>query len=435
MLHQVRRLTLLVAVVVVAACSPGASSNDPAAPSGSVSPGATPASAEAITLNLWIFEGEEDFLPKLKEAFEASHPGTTLEITILPEEQYGTKIDTALAAGSPPDVAFMYDARWIKSGQMVPIGDALAERGVDLSRFAPGPLATCTLDDKLYCIGTYTGALVLMYNKDLFDKAGVAYPSSTTPMTVDEYAALAAKLTVASDDPAKKIWGGEAGPTYWWIDPANLTAPDGRTVVGALDDAATIHSWDVAAAMVRDGTAVTDDQAISMGASSLLASGQQAMSFEDNFMIGDLLEQGLNVGIAPLPVEAAGDPPFVPSWTDAWSTFVKSEHPEQALDLLTFMASEGNKLREAGGTFPLDQQLAKDEDYAAGSPARQQMLDVMGLTRPVPFVPGWFGTYAQLEDTFTQVVENGDAASALRDVAPVIQDARARQWETWENLN
>ena len=216
MLHRVRLVAVLVAAIVVAACSPSTAPSDAGATSGSTSPAAsTPAgsaAADAVTLNLWIFEGEEEFLPKVKEAFEASHPGTTLEITILPEEQYTTKLDTALAAGSPPDLAFMYDPRYIKEGHMVPIGDVLTDRGVDLTRFAEGPLSSCTQDDKLYCIGTYTGALVLMYNKDLFDRAGVPYPSSTTPMTVDEYAALAKKLTVPNDDPAKKIWGGEAGP-------------------------------------------------------------------------------------------------------------------------------------------------------------------------------------------------------------------------------
>ena len=126
----------------------------------------------------------------------------------------------------------------------------------------------------------------------------------------------------------------------------------------------------------------------------------------------------MNVGIAPLPVETSGQPAFVPSWTDAWSTFPKSQHPEQALDLLTFMATEGNKLRLEGGAFPLDQQLAKDSDYAAGNPARQQMLDVMGLTRPIPFVPGWFSVFGQLEDTFTQVIDNGDAAAALHESRP-----------------
>jgi multiple sugar transport system substrate-binding protein len=417
MVHHVRRLAVLAALAIAA-----------------VPPSVGSAQGDTTTLNLWVFEGEEGFLPKVKEAFEAAHPDTKLEITILPEDQFGTKIDTALAAGSPPDIAFVYDPRYIKSGHMVPVGDALAARGVDLSRFAPGPLAPCTLDGKLYCIGTYTGALVLMYNKDMFDAAGVPYPSSTVPMTVDEYAALARRLAVASDDPAKRVYGAESGPTYWWTDPSDFIGQDGRTVVGVLDDDATIHTWDVITGMVRDGTAMTDVLGASMGVESLLATGQAAMSFEDNFQIGNLLAQGLNIGIAPLPVETSGQPAFVPSWTDAWSTFVKSQHPEQALDLLAFMATEGNKLRLEDGTFPLDQQLAQDSDYAAGNPARQQMLDVMGLTRTIPFVPGWFTVFGQLEDTFTQVIDNGDAAAALHDVAPILQDDLAREWETWDNL-
>jgi len=177
MLDRVRRLTVLVTAVVIAGCAPATSSSPgPASPAASApstssaSPAPSASSvAEAVTLNLWTIEGEEDFLPKLKAAFETAHPGVTLEITVLPEDQYGTKVDTALAAGAPPDIAFIFDPRYIKEGHMVPIGDVLKERGVDLSRFAQGPLSSCTLDGKLYCIGTYTGALVLMYNKDVFD--------------------------------------------------------------------------------------------------------------------------------------------------------------------------------------------------------------------------------------------------------------------------
>jgi multiple sugar transport system substrate-binding protein len=416
MAHQVRRMTVLMAALAM----------------GTLFPGGPAAAQDPVTLNLWVFEGEEGFLPQVKESFEASHPDIKLEITTLPEDQYGTKLDTALAAGSPPDIAFVYDPRYIKAGHMVPIGDALTARGVDLTRFAPGPIAPCTYEGKLYCIGTYTGALVLMYNKDMFDAAGIPYPSSTVPMTVDEYAALVQRLAVASDDPAQRVYGGEAGATYWWTEPTDFIGPDGRTVVGVLDDDATIHDWDVTTGLVRDGYAMTDALGASMGIESLLASGGAAMGFEDNTQIGPLLAQGLNVGIAPLPVETSGQPAFVPSWTDAWSTFTTSQHPEQALDLLTFMATEGNQLRLAGGMFPLDQQLAKDSDYAAGNPARQQMLDVMGLTRTIPFVPGWFSVFGQLEDTFTQVIDNGDAAAALHDIAPILQDDLAREWETWD---
>ncbi len=216
MLVNGRRLSVLVAAVMIAACSPStAPGSDPAGSSSATGASAVPGgstSGEAVTLNVWTLEGEEEFLPKIKDAFESSHPGTALEFTVFPEDQYGTKVDTALAAGAPPDIAFIFDPRYIKQGHMVEVGEVLKERGVDLERYAPGPLGACTMDDKLYCIGTYTGALVLMYNKDLFDKAGVPYPSSTVPMTVDEYAEIARKLSVNDADPAKRVYGAEAGP-------------------------------------------------------------------------------------------------------------------------------------------------------------------------------------------------------------------------------
>ena len=62
-----------------------------------------------MTLSLWIFEGEEEFLPALKKAFETEHPNITLKVTDIPEDNYVTKMDTALAADSPPDIGWVYE--------------------------------------------------------------------------------------------------------------------------------------------------------------------------------------------------------------------------------------------------------------------------------------------------------------------------------------
>ena len=37
-------------------------------------------------------------------AFEAAHPNIKVEVTTYPEGNYGVKVDTAIAAGKPPDV-------------------------------------------------------------------------------------------------------------------------------------------------------------------------------------------------------------------------------------------------------------------------------------------------------------------------------------------
>ena len=57
--------------------------------------------------------------------FEAKHPEIAVEIVDIPESEYGTKVDTALIAGEPPDVGFIYDDKWIASGKFLPIGEKL----------------------------------------------------------------------------------------------------------------------------------------------------------------------------------------------------------------------------------------------------------------------------------------------------------------------
>ena len=152
------------------------------------------------TLNLWIFEGEETFLPALEAAFEDAHPDIDLKITEIPEDNYSTKIDTALAADSPPDVGFIVEPRWIKAGRMLPLDDIIESEGIDLSNLNQNAFDGCEYEGKIYCLGSYSAATMLFYNKDLFDAAGLSYPSSTESMSVDEYAALAAQLTQPSDD-------------------------------------------------------------------------------------------------------------------------------------------------------------------------------------------------------------------------------------------
>ena len=93
-------------------------------------------------------------------------------------------------------------------------------------------MAGCTYEGKVYCIGTYTGAVLLFYNKDLFDAAGVPYPSSTEPMTIDEYAAMIKRLSKPSDDIKKRVWGGDAGAAYWWADRSTMFSADGRKIEG-----------------------------------------------------------------------------------------------------------------------------------------------------------------------------------------------------------
>lgn len=405
---------------------------------GEASPQQEDGSPEAVTIDLWIFEGEDAFLPTLKAAFEEEHPNITLKITNIPEDNYVTKIDTALAADSPPDIGFIYEPRWMKAGRVLPLDDVIASHEIDTSTYNQNAFSYCNLDGKVYCLGSYSGAIMLFYNKELFDQVSLPYPSATEPMTIDEYAALAAKLTQPNDDLAKYVWGGVSDATNWWTDSRTLFSEDGKNIVGYANDAATVHVYDVLTKMIRDGQAPSESSFQLLGEwEDMLAQGQLAMIILDNIVaIPTLEEAGIDWGAAPTPVETEGDLPWVGSWSDYWGVFAGSENPEAAKEFVAFAGTEGNRLRALAGGQPLDFTVAEESDWAGDSAGRAEAMQVIKLARPNIFLPAnIFEITGQLWDVFALVVEGDETAQhALDEAAPEMQDTLDRAWETWEDI-
>jgi multiple sugar transport system substrate-binding protein len=426
-----RQLIVLIAVITsLGACSIGGGSSSVVQGSnGSLAP---------VTLNLWIFEGEDTFVPTLVKGFEAEHPNIKIEVTDIPEDNYTTKIDTALAAGKPPDIGFLYENSWIKAGRILPLDDTIAAAGIDTSNYNQNAFSFCQLDGKTYCLGSYAGAEMLFYNKDLFDKAGLPYPSATEPMTVDEYAALAAQLTTPNHDLTKYVWGGLADVTDYWQGLNNLFSSDGKKVEGYLNDAPTIHMYDVLTGMVKDGTSPTESNFQFFGKTDPLATGQMAMTIVDNVIaIPELEKAGINWGAAPVPIEKAGDPPWVSSWTDGWCVFDGDpSHAEAAKAFVAYVGTQGNELRAKAGAMPLDSSAALSTNWAGDSPGRAEALQVMQLAKPGIFLPANIYTMdGPLWDAWGAIVD-GDktSAQALDEAAQQMQQSLDRAWQTWDEI-
>lgn len=419
-----------VLLLIAAACSK--SSSSPSNPSGSGTTASGP-----VTLDLWVFEGEDTFLPTLKKRFEAEHPNITVNITLIPEDSYVTKIDTALAAGSPPDIGYMYEPRWMKAGRVLPLDDIIASEGIDTSTYNQAAFSYCVLEGKTYCLGSYNGAIMLFYNKAMFDEAGLPYPSATEPMTIDEYSALAAQLTKPSDDRANYVWGGYADVTTWWLDWRVMYSEDGRQVAGLVNDAPTVHMYDLLAKMVRDGTSPSESDFQFFGDADLMATGQMAMTINENISAPPALDQaGIDWGAAPVPVEKEGDAAWVSSWSDFWGVFNGSEHPQEAKEFVAFVGTEGNTLRSEHGGMPLDSAVAEETNWAGDSEGRAEIVQVVKLARPNIFLPAnIFSLDSELWDSFGLIVEGEKTAQeALDEAAPAMQESLDRAWVTWEDI-
>ncbi|WP_103104383.1 ABC transporter substrate-binding protein [Brevibacillus reuszeri] len=138
--------------------------------------------------------------------FESSHPNIKIKTETAPYEDFYQKLTTQIAAGTAPDI-------WQSDGTKV---FGFAQRGAirDITDYVTKEINKDEVnglefnkdaDGKYWGVpqGIQVGAL--FYNKDLFDKAGVSYP--TADWTWDDLKAAAAKLTLDAngknaDDPA-----------------------------------------------------------------------------------------------------------------------------------------------------------------------------------------------------------------------------------------
>jgi multiple sugar transport system substrate-binding protein len=432
-IEMTRRRVFGSLAVVVAFALVGAACTSPGG--GSDGGGGGGGGDDEVTLTLWAFEGEETFFPTLIERFQAEHPNVTIEVTEVPEDNYRTKVDTALAAGSPPDLGLVYEPRWFRAGAVLPLDDVIASEGVDLSAFNQNAMSGCRYEDQVYCVGTYTGSVLLFYNRDIFDAAGVAYPSTTDPMTIDEFASVAAQLSQPSEDLSERVWGTVGEAPFWWSDPVTHFSDDGHSADGFINDPATVHLYDVMSGLVRDGYAPTSSESDLLGTEDLLATGQFGMAISDNLVAIETLEAaGIDWGAAPVPVESAGDPVYVSSWTDQIGVFASSEHPEEAKLFAAFVATEGSQLRvELADELPLDTSVPGAESWAATNQGRADVVEVVGQAREAVFVPGFWDVTAPIWDAF-DAMSAGDATAqqSLNEIAPILQENLDQAWETWE---
>ena len=207
MKKKVLSLVLTAAMMTTMLAGCGSSDNGSTASTGEAPAAATTESAaasteaapaEEVTLKWAIWDQETtQYWGDIKDAYEASHPGVTIEMVDLGSTDYMTVLATELSgSGSDFDVVTIKDvpgyATLVQKGSILALDDYISKDGVDLSKYA-GVTDQVTVDGSLYELPFRNDFWVLFYNKDLFDAKGVAYP--TNDMTFDEYDALAREMT------------------------------------------------------------------------------------------------------------------------------------------------------------------------------------------------------------------------------------------------
>jgi multiple sugar transport system substrate-binding protein len=316
---------------------------------------------DQVTINwaLWDWAATAYYQP-LIDAYQAANPNVKVEYTDLGSTDYSTVLQTQLAGGGDDfDVITIKDVpgytNLIGANLLLPLDDFIAAQGIDTAAYG-GLVEELKLDDKVYTLPFRSDFWVLYYNKDLFDKAGVAYPTNDMTLAQLDEAARA----VTSGFGADKVYG-----THYHIWRSTVQLP------GILDGQHTLidGTYDFLKPYYERVLALQNDGIIQSYAALKTSNTHYSGPFFNaqiatlpmgSWFIGTQIakvksgeSKAVNWGVVKFPHPEGVEAGTTAATITGLSVAANSKQQEAALDFVKFVSGpEGAAVVAKTGTFP-----------------------------------------------------------------------------------
>jgi N,N'-diacetylchitobiose transport system substrate-binding protein len=281
------------------------------------SPSSSSTTSEPSSLTVWLMNGSapQSIVDGVNADFKARHPNVTVNVQIQQWSDVTTKLDTAFAGSSPPDVMELGNTLVAKYAAAGALSNLTSKKGSfeNSSTWLQSLTDSCTQAGKLYCVPYYAGSRAVIYRTDMFDKAGVKPPTS-----MDEWMQVGQTLMDANKtDPnfsalyfPGKYW--YAALPFIWDNGGDIAAQSGSQWKGTLDSAQAQQGLTTLASMVsklsradKTGDELKQDAAFVQGhIAMIVANGWEVGSITDPKTGDPTLKDKL--GVFPIPSHTAG---------------------------------------------------------------------------------------------------------------------------------
>lgn len=134
-----------------------------------------------LTFMMWGEPEEKQAVYKVLKSFQEKYPNIGIKVIHTDSLSYSDKLQAMFAGGTPPDVFYLHCENFIdyaSKGLLYPLDDFASDPAFDLNDFYPELVNVFRFGGSLYGIPKDWTSFVLYYNKNLFDEAGIDYPSS-----------------------------------------------------------------------------------------------------------------------------------------------------------------------------------------------------------------------------------------------------------------
>ena len=286
-----------------------------------------------IKFSSWGSQSETELLLPLLAEFEKQNPDIDVEFLHIPQN-YFQKLHLLFASNLAPDVVFInnyFAPTYIKAGLLEDLSQY-----VDESKYFKKALDGFRYEGKIYAVPRDVSDIVVYYNKDLFDKFNINYPSKN--WTLDDY------LKIARAFSKHGIWGTsfETDAVFWlpylMSNGAGILSDDGKKIVINQDMA--LDSLDFYAALVnRYNVAPKKSDSASLTMAQMFLQQKIAMHVSGRWLVPKYSKDAqFDWDIAPFPRGSKGS--IVNIDSSGYAPSKSSAHKQEALEFIEFISSE-----------------------------------------------------------------------------------------------
>jgi multiple sugar transport system substrate-binding protein len=354
---------------------------------------------------------------KLVDSFQQKNPDSKIELIQIPgQSDYRKRLAADIAAGNPADVVLINYRRYAafaNAGALEPLG-AYMEKSklIKESDFYPEAINPYKWKSQLMCIPQNISSLMIYYNKDIFDQAGVSYPAPD--WTWDDFLSTAQALTKDLDKDGTTDQFGigiEASliriAPFVWQAGGDIVDDESNPTTLMLDTSEALYAGKFFMELQTvHHLAPNAEQEASEDSESRFINGHLGMFFDSRRVVPTFRESAkFDWDIASLPQNKTKASIL---HSDGYCLPSASKNKDAAWAFIEYANSvEGQTIiAETGRTVPSLIAVANSPAFLdpQAKPANSQaFLDVIPFIRPLPIHPNW----AEIEDTATEELARG----------------------------
>ncbi|GAA3066450.1 arabinogalactan oligomer/maltooligosaccharide transport system substrate-binding protein [Streptomyces olivoverticillatus] len=362
---------------------------------------------------------------KLVSAFEAKYPNIHVDYVNVPFDQAQQKFKTAAATGKGAPDVLRSDVGWTPGfAQLGYLKDLTGTPALDKSDdFLDGPLKNAAYQGKTYGVPQVTDTLGLLYNKELFQKAGIDKPPASWAEVKEDAAKI--KDKTGADGIGLSPDGYYSLPFLYGENSDMVDA--GKKKI-TISDAASLKGIETAVDLVKSGAAPkpagTDGYNV---LKTDFKNGKLAMMIDGPWATkeifgGDAYKNKANLGIAPVPAGSTGTA-GAPVGGHNLVVYAGTKNFDASYLFTRFMtdAAQQDRVSDAIGVLPTRKSAYTKEVLA--DPVRSSFYQALGKAHPRPPIP-------QGGDLFPDWLQHYTRILTLKEDPKTGLDATAKTWQS-----